>query len=502
MKNFKLIKMFAFISLAALFIVSCNKAPSPVNNGDENAPQEVTFSSPLVKKGTSKAAPAIDNTKAGQASNEELKASYAEIVMNGTTYTPAVYYLNGVAYTQAIKLVPGNYTITQFMLMNDNGTPDDTTDDIIVSAAPEAGSPYAAFVNHPLDYNITVTAFHKNQVNIEVLHFTPQEYTAFGFDWFSMTQTTVREQVFFGDISVKHPSDYAGSLYAQQSNGLQVDMPAIFKIKVYRNGVFLISYNNEANLGEGDVLHVAYPDVANTTDHFRFDLYIYVKIGDTFGYKKFYSWTFDDDQKIPAGSDGVVDFVLGNSNASQPDLLLPPYMNLPETCTYKIVGSYAPGSQGGYVDAQLTNVGNGFDFSNGTFASYCADKDVTINVNHAYDMDVYSSLYPNLMPAFAANADKWARVNWLFNHLDNYPNHTWGEVQGAIWLIMNNWNGQAHGGVPTADAVTHQMANDAQPHTDFTPLPGGWAAVVFVPHGTDPNQGSPDIQTMFVQVDP
>jgi len=52
------------------------------------------------------------------------------------------------------------------------------------------------------------------------------------------------------------------------------------------------------------------------------------------------------------------------------------------------------------------------------------------------------------------------------------------------------------------DAMSQQMASDSQSHTDFTPLPGGWAAVVFIPQGTDPNQGTPDIQTMFIQVDP
>ena len=497
MKKIKLLKLFTLSAIAVMFIASCNKAPSPLNK-DDNTPQEVTFSSPQVSKGKA----ASVNTKSTSANNENLNASYASITMDGTIYTPKVYYLNGVAYTQAIKLMPGSYTITQFILMNDNQTPNDMSDDIIVSAAPEAGSPYAAFVNHPLDYVMSVTAFHKNEINIEVLEFLAQEYSAFGFNWFSMSQTTVREQLFFGDISVKHPSDYTGSLYEQQTNGLQVDMPAIFRIDVYRNDVFLISYNNESYLGEGDVLHVAYPDAATTTEHFRFDLYIYVKTGNTFGYKKFHSWTFDDDQKISAGSDGVVDFVLGNANSSQPDLLLPPYQNLPETCTYKIVGSFAPGSQGAYVDAKLTGIGSGYDISNGTYASWCADNDVSINVGHDYDMDVFSSLYPDQLPAFTAYADRWARVNWLFNHLDNYSGHTWGEVQGAIWIIMHNWNGQAQGNVPAADALTHQMADDSQSHTDFTPLPGGWAAVIFVPHGTDPNQGTPDIQTMFVQVDP
>lgn len=491
MKKISLFKKLAFVALAAFIAASCNKAPTPAN--DTSTPQDVTFSSPQVSK---------SGTKSSAAFKDNLQISYASIVINGTTYTPAVYYIDGVAYTQAIKLVPGTYTVTQFLMMNDNQTPDDPSDDVIVSAAPDANSTYANFVNHPLPFDFTVAPFEKNEIDIEILLFTPQEYTEFGFDWFTMSQVTIREQLFFGDISVKHPADYAGSLYENQSNGLQVDMPAIFKIDVYRNGAFLISYNNESFLGEGDVLHVAYPDADNSVDHFKFELFILVKSGTSFEYKKFHTWEFDDAQTIPAGSDGVVDFVLGNSNTTTPDLLLPPYQNLPVSCSYKITGGYAPGSMGSYVDAELGSVGAGFDIANGTFASWCGDKDYHINVGHLYSMDVYSSLYPDQMPAFAAaQADNWARVNWIFNHLDNYTGYTWGEVQGAIWIVMNGWTGPSDGGV-LYDAMSQQMASDSQSHTDFTPLPGGWAAVVFIPQGTDANQGTPDIQTMFIQVDP
>ena len=155
MKKTKLLRMFAIVALAALATTSCNKAPSPVNNDDASKPQEVTFSSAQMSKGSSKAG--LINAKDGLAKADANMANYADIVINGTTYTPAVYYLNNIAYTKAIKLVPGTYTISQFMLMDDNGTPNDNSDDNIVSAAPEAGSPYAAFVSHPLDYTFNVT---------------------------------------------------------------------------------------------------------------------------------------------------------------------------------------------------------------------------------------------------------------------------------------------------------------------------------------------------------
>lgn len=497
MKNVKLLPKLVLMGLVLYGLASCTKQqdyPSP-----DQGLQDVTFASPEATKPGLKATAQL---KSGNDLNDIGDISYASIIIDGVTYTPAVYYLEGIAYTQAIKLESGVYNVTQFLMMNDNGTPANTADDIIVSATPEAGSEYAAYVNNPTPFQMTVTAFEKNEIDVEILQFESHEFTDFGFNWFTFTQVTVREQLFFGDISAKHPSDYIGSLYENQANGLQVDMPAIFKIDVYRNDVFIDSYNNESYFGEGAPLHVTYPDQDNAADAFRFELSILVKIGDSFGYKHFHTWTFQDDELITAGSDGIVDFVLGNSNATAPDLLLPPYQNLPVSVSYTITGATAPGSQGGYVDATLAGVGNGYDFGNGTFASWCADNNVTIYVNQTYGMDVYSSLYPTALPAFTAYADKWARINWLFNNLDLYPNSNWGEVQGAIWLIMGNWNGQAASGVPAANAAAYQMASDSQLHTDFSPLPGGWAAVVFVPTGTDPNQGTANVQTMFIQVDP
>ncbi len=41
-----------------------------------------------------------------------------------------------------------------------------------------------------------VMAFEKNEINVEILEFTAQEYSDFGFNWFTLSQTTVREQLF------------------------------------------------------------------------------------------------------------------------------------------------------------------------------------------------------------------------------------------------------------------------------------------------------------------
>ena len=267
------------------------------------------------------------DTGSGQKSSdadpcENAFADYAKVVIDNNIYRPAVFYIGGVAFTQAIKLVPGEYTIEEFILYNDNGTPANRDDDFIVKASPLSGSTYANFVNSPLAFTFDVEAFKKAEIPVEVLCFDEKEYELFGFNWFAMTEITVKEQVFFGDICIDDITGYENSIYAGQANGIQLDMPAIFKLDVYRNAAFVISYSNEAWLGEGEPLKVQYPDHDNAADVFDFELSILVKDGNDFVYKHYHSWTFNDDQMIDAGDDGVVDFVLGDCIYSETDLQL------------------------------------------------------------------------------------------------------------------------------------------------------------------------------------
>ena len=121
----------------------------------------------------------------------------------------------------------------------------------------------------------------------------------------------------------------------------------------------------------------------------------------------------------------------------------------------------------------------------------------------ACHMDVYSSLYQDQLPLFAQGG-KWNKINWLYNHLDWYPGYHWYDIQGFIWLYdANPWNGQPLSGVPALTALSQQMKADADTYgASYSPLPGGWAAIIFVPAGTPHNATTATIQTMFIQVDP
>jgi hypothetical protein len=470
-------RLFYLFLIVGLAVASCKK---PDNTPTE---QDVVF----------KAATATTGFKADVCDNDV--ANYALIDIDGTTYKADVFYLDGVIYTSTLKLTPGDHTVNSFVLKNDNGTPNDDSDDTIVKATPLAGSDYENFVQNPLPYTFGVDAFYKSEVNIEVLCFKPTDITSFGFAWFALNEITVREFAFFGDFCTKYYAEYAGSLYEQQSGGLRHDMPAIFKIDVYRNNNFLISYNNEANLGEGEPLMVQFPDYDNVVDNYDFVLSILVKVGMNFEYKEFYAWHTTDAQTLPnVGSDNVMDFVLG-SCVPDADLILAPYMNLPATATMA-TGSSVPGSLGTYFDVTLSNIGPGYDIQNGTVGVYCADKDTHIYLNHTYQMNIYSSLYPNVLPdAFNAQKDVLDNINWLGNHLADYPGYQWDDLQNAIWMLLNQESDDGSRPIAT------QMLADAIAYGDnYLPPVGGWAAVMFVdPTADDVN---PVLQLLFTLVDP
>lgn len=439
-------------------------------------------------------------------------ADYAKVVINGTEYYPAVYYLtiNDVtrAYTQSIKLPydpdAGNeFTVEQFLLMGDQQTPDDMSDDIIIAAIPEEGSEFAPYVTTPVDFTIVVEAFKKNEVPVQVLCFEPDMYESFGFNWFAIEEIAIMEQCFFGDICVQNPNSYIGSLYEQQAGPLQIDMPAIFRIEVYRNGYFIGDHDNEAWLGEGQPLCIRYKDYLNTPDYFDFLLYILVRKGNYFEYVLFKSWSFADGETIEDGNDNVVDFAMGPC-VQNADFTLPAYMNIPDEGTCKIT-TCAPGSPaGGYLNAKLSGLPSGYDVENGHTATYNLDHTLAVTTGTEYAIEFYNPLYAAYGPDFLEN-EQWDKIHWLMNHLDWYPGHTWEDIQGALWLLdlQDPWGGAAQGGVPALSALPHaqQMKTDADAYGEgYEPSWGDQAAVILVEEGEPPSAAHPNLIVTFIEL--
>jgi len=486
MKSFTKYNATFFALVFAIALSGCKKNDDFTNLDTSN--EGVSFSTKI-----------ISDTKKSSNSNTSVSCvSYALIEINSTIYRPQVFTLDGNVHTQALKLSTGAYTLTKFWLMNDNGTSDDYSDDIIMLATPNAGSEFSTFVNRTTGFDFNVEHFKKTSIDIDVVYFTPSDYYKFGFSFDVLPATTIRTQVFMGTFIPKILSDYNSSLYELQSAGLQSEMPAIAKINVFRNGIFVRSYDNEAQNGEA-TLEVRYPDGNNSYDSFRFDLLVYAKSNQGFDYKYIHSWEFSNDEKIQHEPDGIVHFVLGGNTGTLNSTVLGPYINTPTTsCYYEIEEIWSPGSLNAYFNAEITNVNTGFDISNGTYKSWCGTDSVSINIQHKYEMDIYNSLNPETLPKYTRSKERWSTINWLFNNLSNYPTKQWDDLQAATWFLLNDWNGEGHTHVAYNHTLVMQMVNDAQSHFDFIPIYGQKAAVIYIPKGTPRNATVPKLQVVFI----
>ena len=485
--------LFLLLGVVAMIFSSCTQdLPGP----DPNSPQDVIFTSA--------------NTGGLLKSEQDCNnpdADYAMVTIDGIIYYPATFYVGGVMYTQAIKLVPDTHTLDEFILFNDNGTPADKDDDIIVRAAPQKGSEFSSMVINPMSLNFEVFPFQKIEIPVEVLCFEKSQHGSFGFIWFRPNEIKVRQKWFFGDFCTPCYEDYIGSAYSTVPGGPQVDMPAIFKVEVYRDGVLQGTYGNEADMGTPAPLSVLYADLEGVVNHFELKVYVLVKVGTAFQYVYMGSWLFDDDDDLVTqngvgpGTDGVYDFVVGNCNAEAADFAFGPYLNLPVSATINLGGTFAPGTLGTYIDVTISGIVSGFDISNMMYPGYCFDRNTTINVNTNYNVFVFSSLQTQSLPVFLQGLE-WDRVNWVMNHLEDYPTITWSDIQQVIWKLQNGSWGGSYGGVPGISTAGLVLYNDAVLYGDgFVPLPGGWAAVTFI-KTTDISLPAPSIQTVFIIVDP
>ena len=493
---FKNLKFIGVLVLSVLLLTNCNKDAKQ----DKLQEGELTF-----------ATIDIDPDKAIEC-QEDMAPTHAVVKIKDdqgveTTYYPLTFYLDGELFTQAIKLPAGDYTLEEFVIVYhpNNLDADDHSGDVPLKATPMAGSPYAAFLEYGgLARDINIAPFQKYHMWIEVLCYIPADWQDFGFQWFHVHEIIIREQCFFGDFCIKHTPDYVGSLY--EEGGIQMDEIAIFAIRVYRqiNGTdqweYLGGDDNEDSYGSGEPFCIQYADRVGVDDNYAFELYVYVKTGpqddDPFGYELMQTWYFSDDGVIENGGDGVTEFVVGNCNYSDTDFLIPPWMNLPCSVDYSVATNGE--AYDSYFASTFDGIPAGYDIGNGTFGGWCADLQHFITPGTQYDMCAFSSLRLDLLPEscnmdvdWSERGEEFARVNWLFNNLDLLPARTTNQMQDAIWKLM--------GFNPGLDGVSAQIVALAIGHGDFTPVPGGWAAVLLY-HTSDAD--CVNVQITFRVVDP
>ncbi|MCB2207586.1 MAG: hypothetical protein KQH67_04760 [Bacteroidetes bacterium] len=329
-------KKVILLFLIAATIVSCNKneTTTPAEKSEAELAFNVTTIFPDANREWEYDVPECDPTAVAVTAKFKL----AEIEGPDDGYFNVdVFYTNDSLYTQVLKVNltecddDGDgcctFTLTEFYLLDANG--------VEIKAMPAVDSEFFEFVTNPEELTFEVCAFKKTQVYVDVLCFEEHLYELFGFYWFNITEITVREMCFFGDICISYFDNpftdwqEIDNLYQGQTNGIQADMPAIFTLMVY-------TWDDDANdwtanprewnneyyadgspwLGENDPLCIRYADYDNAIDQYKVEVYVYGPYG-PFGYPAQPTgvWYFTDNaQSLDLNQDGVVDFVLGDCN--------------------------------------------------------------------------------------------------------------------------------------------------------------------------------------------
>jgi len=431
----------------------------------------------------------------------DLSLDYAKFTLGGIDYKSDIFVINSTMYTQVIKLDIGTYNLTNFLLYNDNDTPNDEADDILVRAAPSPGSEYWDLMTNPLDVTVIVDAFVKKQVIVDVLCFEDLFYDQFGFTWFEMNEIKIERQCYFGDICTGKLNDFIGSMYEQQSQGLQMDMPAIFEIRVFKNGGTdpIRLFSNEDWLGEGQCLEVYWANDLDVEETFKFELWINLPSGPGFDYMFINSWEFLDGNGSETGDDGVVDFVLGACQIEDANYQFPYWMDLPPNQFTMSVGTtVGPSTHGTYLDVTLSGIPAGYDIVNDTYGVWCADHETSIAPGSSYPVTAVNSLADILPVDLTVTREQIEKLNYFFNELPELcvgqgnfsysaSGNYWQDIQQVIWDIV--------GDVPASTPLAVSMKSNVETYgAGYLPPPGGWAAILF--------WTGPQVQLLFVVVDP
>ena len=267
------------------------------------------------------------------------------------TYFLPTYIENGVLYTEALelpKLKKDEYYVLEEMILyaDDDISQDNPGGDRIISAVPHDGSKFGEMAKKPVNVQFEVDAFNKTEVGLSVFCFDGADPEDFGFVWFQPSVTVIKQKWFFGDLCSDIYEEYTSSLY-EIGGVLSIDMPAIFYIDLYRDnnhdGIFyedekMGNFGNEENYISGITapVPVFYSDDTSAENHFELRIFVYVKLGDNFGYQKYGSLYFEDDSEIlykttyasrnlqydeaiEHGDDNIYEFVIGNCNSESAD---------------------------------------------------------------------------------------------------------------------------------------------------------------------------------------
>lgn len=526
MKKLDFLKIVIGLFLG-LVIFSCNKDDSNLILSEQLEKQEVVFNVNdfLPQKLSSKGLfSAKDN---GDSPNDEsvpncvdMEPGYVDVTIIGPDQITTTYMLNLVTLankteTEVLKLTPGVYIVTDFVVRAADGT--------LLWASPEEESYYEQLWDLTgVDLEFVVPVFDKLRVEIDVLCYRPYDYENFGFVWFKYAVTEIHTVCFYGDICTKFFEEwhtYQGDLrnpYLLQTF-MGYDFPAIFKV-IVRNAAGAIVNDVDQNsnaeyFGIGQPLCIEYPDqVEIDGEIFTFEIWLAMPDGT---FMQIYEGTFDDTAMAEVGNpesfggtDGVFDFVVGNCSydGNDANLELLPWIPIPESADMSIFAPGEPLSEE-LIVATFTNILPmpipGIIEEGVPYNTLCGEEFITINPAFDYRVMFYSSMDREL-PGSNFPAEyldyPWGSINWLANNCETVAAvEGWDYVQFALWYLIGDATG-----VPSVRGQNNALAQEAALHPNFIPTVGDYACVLVKPVAilNGPRALEDPIQLLLLRVDP
>ncbi|MCK5788931.1 MAG: hypothetical protein KAH32_08025 [Chlamydiia bacterium] len=536
-------------SLVALFMVvafsSCEK-----QQADEKVGAQISFKidNPLMngKKDTQPSTVAPP-----QCSDEQ--ADYVRVLIGADWYILDMLSEGDGTSTEALQLPVGDYDVNEFLVYSDVTGDGYTMDDILVYASPQEGSVYDLAFD--FDKNVmqtfTLGDFQKVKTTIDVVCFTPAEYTAFGFVHFNYHAFEVHTVCFFGDICSKFWEEW--SIYNGKGN-LYYGWPTHYDMY----GYFEVTMTGLDAQGQTLITTTNNFSADPTSDDFSpKDFLVCVDFLDDLDSDPMYpeTWEFVITMKLPDGStlpvstvtlsddpdannywenfggtDGVYTWVSGDCNyegneieaTTDPVLFLPSQINA--TITWNL--PLPIGTLDSYYswDVLINTMVDGDnvlypkEFKEGiTIGAYCGDLYHTISGTQDFDVYRTDGAYANDVPSEYLGYPL-AQINWLANQDDAIleSGAQGNELQALMWLLI-------HKGDATTSTEETALKNKIIGHTSiapevydalfiqagiilgdaeiaaFTPRTGDWTAVLL-----DPVESSTEkmMQLLIIRVDP
>ncbi|MCK5781927.1 MAG: hypothetical protein KAH10_05020 [Flavobacteriales bacterium] len=311
MRNLKSIVTSLVATVFVLVFSSCEKHSELVS-------QDVSFNVKNITDNLKKGSITPDNPTNFPVCSEESPAYViAQISTSEDGSNPVEYTLNVLqnledgTQTQVVKLDPGNYYLTSFLVYDENEN--------LIWASPEEGSTYDELWNlDGVTKKFEVTAFEKHKVDIDVVCWDSYTYKEFGFAWFSFDKIKIKALCFFGDVCMEdHVFWHSGnSPYASQLSYQGYDFPAIFKVVISAGDVIINDEEFNSNLewfGEGKPLCIEFPDYVGQDDDYKFEIFLMMPDGN-YSEDAIFTEEFsaEGDQSDILGDDGIYDFVWGD----------------------------------------------------------------------------------------------------------------------------------------------------------------------------------------------